>query len=574
MADPNQDQDDLVSQDDIDKLLASTSIEEAEESLEAVDISSDTDDMGELSQDDIDNLMGSRTSGGEPDDFEEPGELSQDDIDSLLTSDSGDTKTGGTEDTEDDMGELSQDDIDSLLGGGPVGLEDDDQENDNRQDKDQEDGDQEIELIDQADIDRLLNPDQDQEPPPKSPETMDAETPAQTQETKAAQADGDGFVIGADQAADAADCLITQKTLDTLMQNAPEIIPASDPVILDDADTVEETENGAPDQVDLDAVDMDTADWEDPVPEPDADDVTQEDIDALLQDPEEEDSDPVEQSVEKDRSEDAEDILISQDDIDTLLMAADQEDEDILGNVLGDDFDDMLEDDFADAELDDKEAEEEARDSDQVVLERSDSADVEASEDKAPVTGRKWYRSRLLLAALCALLVLAIALPAAYFLFYPETAELPAINEQMAMVPDEMAMDALPDPEQVQNIQDMDMGVDSVDMDLTAAIPGKTSGSMALKNFIVLASDRSADMAYITLDISIDYSDRRAYDEINSNLAFFRDVIYGAIQQNLVWEKRDAVTQNDLIRGVEAELKKVLPPQYIESVSFLDFKTS
>ncbi len=568
MADPNQDQDDLVSQDDIDKLLASSSLEEAEESLEAVDISSDTDELGELSQDDIDNLMGSQTSGEDPDDFEEPGELSQDDIDSLLNSDAGDTQTGDTEDREeaedtedpeDDMGELSQDDIDGLLGGGPVGLEDDDQEDD----------DQEIELIDQADIDRLMTPSQDQEPPFEFSETTASAPSAPTSEAAPAQVPGDGFVIGADQAADVADCLIAQETLDTLMQNAPEIIPASDPVILDEADTVEETESGEPNQVDLD-----TANREDPVPEPDADDVTQDDIDALLQDPEEEDSESDEKGVEKEGAEDADDLLISQDDIDTLLMAADQEDEDILGSVLGDDFDDMLEDDFADEDIDDNGAEQTVLENDQVVLERSDPADVGASEAEAPGTGKKWYRSRLVLAALSALLVLAIALPAAYFLFYPETVELPAKNEQMTMLPDEIVIDVLPEHEQAQINQGIDIDVDSFDVDLTAAIPGKTSGSMVLKNFIVLASDRSAEMTYITLDISIDYSDRRAYDEINSNLAFFRDVIYDAIQQNLVWEKRDAVTQNDLIRGVETGLKKVLPPEFIENVSFLAFKTS
>ena len=562
MADPNQDQDDLVSQDDIDKLLASSSIEEAEESLEAVDISPDTDEMGELSQEDIDGLMGSRTSGEDPDDFEEPGELSQDDIDSLLNSNAGDTQTGDKQDTEDDMGELSKDDIDSLLGGGPVGLEDDDQD----------DADQEIELIDQADIDQLMTPSQDQEPPFESPETTVSAPPVQTPEAATAQVPEDDFVIDANQAADVADCLIAQETLDALIQNAPEIIPASDPVILDETDTVEETESGEPDQVDLD-----TADWENPVSEPDADDVTQEDIDALLQDPEEEDSESDEndeQEMEKEGAEDADDILISQDDIDTLLMAADQEDEDILGSVLGDDFDDMLEDDFPDEDMDVNGGEQTVPENDQVVLERSDPADARASEAEAPGTGKKWYRSRLLPAAVSVLLVLAIAVPAAYFLFYPETAKLPAENEQMAIVPDEIAMDALPVPEQGQSVPDMDMAVDSVEVDLTAAIPGKTSGSMVLKNFIVLASDRSADMAYITLDISIDYSERRAYDEINSNLAFFRDVIYGAIQQNLVWEKRDAVTQDDLIRGVETGLKKVLPPGYIENISFLAFKIS
>ena len=607
MADPDQDQDDLVSQDDIDKLLASSDSEAAEENLETVDISSETEETAELSQDDIDSLMGSQTSGNVPDDAEEAdGELSQDDIDSLLNSNAGDTQTGGTDDTDaagdtentedDDKGELSQDDIDSLLGGGPVGLADDDQENGNTQDSDQadidQDDDQEIELIDQADIDQLLNPDQDLEPPPESSETetmnagtTDAAAPAQTPAPETAQTAGDGFVIGADQAADAADCLIAQETLDTLMQNAPETAPAPDPVILDQADTAEQTAGDALDQVDLDAEMLDMA--ETSVSEPDADDVTQDDIDALLRDPAEQDSagdDKAEQSQEggdedagsedAESEEDADDILISQNDIDTLLMSSDQEDEDILGNLSGEDFDDMLENDVPDEDMDETDGEADGWDSDQVVLEKADPADAKDSEAKIPGKGSKWYRSKLLLAAASVLLMLAIAVPAAYFLFFPKPPELPAVNEQMAMIPDEMAADVSPDREQPPDSQGLDIAVESVDVDVAAVTPRKISGNMVLENFIVLASDRSEQMAYVTMDIAIDYSDRRAYDDIHSNLAFFRDVIYDAIQQNLVWEKRDAVTQNDLIKGVETGLKKVLPPEYIENIRFLSFEAS
>ena len=72
-------EDDLVSQDDIDKLLDSSSIEEAEENFP--DNNADTmDELGELSQDDIDSLMNSNASGREEDpvaedDFEDDEEL-------------------------------------------------------------------------------------------------------------------------------------------------------------------------------------------------------------------------------------------------------------------------------------------------------------------------------------------------------------------------------------------------------------------------------------------------------------------------------------------------------------------
>jgi flagellar basal body-associated protein FliL len=508
MADPNQDQDDLVSQDDIDKLLAASSIEEAEESLETVDISSESDDMGELSQDDIDRLL---NSGPE------------------------DTPDDARGDTDDDFGELSQNDIDNLMGGNPGNPADDDPEDE-----------EEIELIDQSDIDRLMARGGDQEDP------LESAAPLDTPESGNAQGPPvrDDFVISPEQAADPADCLITQDTLDTLIQNAPE--------------------------TDLDAVPLNET-----APETNQTDVTQEDIDALLQDPDEE-TEEAEETVtaeeeEKEEEkndvvdlEDEDDLLISQDDIDTLLMNDDQEDEDILEDVLGKDFEDMLDDESADEYSRDNDGDQDGPGSDQVVLEPSDATETTGIADKPSDTGRKWYRSKLLLAAASVLLVLAITVPAAYFLFFPRTPELPSVNQPIPRAAQEMDTDSVLD----ENPAAGNMLENSIQVDVAPVQPVARPGNMVLKNFIVLASDRATDMAYVTLDISIDYSDGRAYDEINSNLAFFRDLIYRSIQQNLVWEKRNEVTQNELMRGVEAGLQKALPPGFIKNVGFLSFKTS
>ena len=51
-------------------------------------------------------------------------------------------------------------------------------------------------------------------------------------------------------------------------------------------------------------------------------------------------------------------------------------------------------------------------------------------------------------------------------------------------------------------------------------------------------------------------------------------MIYESIQKNLVWEKRNQVTETELVFGVENSLKKVLPAHYIENVSFKDFRAS
>ncbi len=92
--------------------------------------------------------------------------------------------------------------------------------------------------------------------------------------------------------------------------------------------------------------------------------------------------------------------------------------------------------------------------------------------------------------------------------------------------------------------------------------PSRMSGTILLTDFIILASDQSRTMTYVYADVSIDYSDQRAYDEINSNLAFYRDLIYGAIQTRLVSEKNNEVTEADLLWGVETSIKRCCRPIY------------
>ena len=282
------------------------------------------------------------------------------------------------------------------------------------------------------------------------------------------------------------------------------------------------------------------------------DDVTQEDIDALLQGSDE----------EGDFLDEDEDILISQDDIDTLLMAADQEDEDVLGD-LSDPDDDAPE---PDQNLEDEEPEDALdADSDQVVLEDLDDADIPDREDqkaKGPSAGQKikvLLRSKVVLAAASVLLFMGISIPISYFLFF--------------------SSDPVPLPEQQGgSLTDIDLGRDvplarsGVDEPIMPVT--RQSGTILLANFIILASDQSEAMTYVYADVSIDYSDQRAYDEINSNLAFYRDLIYGAIQNRLVSEKNNEVTKADLLWDVESSIKKVLPPHYIDRITFKTFKAT
>jgi flagellar basal body-associated protein FliL len=242
------------------------------------------------------------------------------------------------------------------------------------------------------------------------------------------------------------------------------------------------------------------------------------------------------------------------------LMAADQEDEDLLGDLMGDGMDDG-DDNFDDEDILDSDDEGDAGPGgDQVVLEGGDDdwtdEDGSGSSDKL---WKKWVKSKLVIATASAILVLGISVPIVYFLFF---------SQAPVQIPEKMPVQV------VMEAPGRDIEVASVDINVTEAMDFKKSGNIILSDFVVLASDLSKDMAYVTADISIDYSDQRAYREINDNLSFYRDLIYESIQKNLIGEKGNEVTEADLIWGIETSLKKVFPSDYIEKVSFKSFKAS
>ena len=255
-------------------------------------------------------------------------------------------------------------------------------------------------------------------------------------------------------------------------------------------------------------------------------DVSREDIDALLLDDD--------------------DLLISQDDIDTILMAADQEDEDVLGNLLDEYSDDGIddEDDYAEYIL--------KNDEDQVVLEDDDSEEAADTDSKA-----KWYKSKLVIASASALIAIGIIVSAGYFFFFPgDSSQTRDSLEQYA----------------VEGLREIE--IETVESNVGIEGDINRAGNMVIKNFVILVSDLSKDMAYITTDVSIDYSDQRAYHEIQNNLSFYRDLIYGSINESLASRKHDQITEADILWKIKKALKKVLPGTYIDRVSFKSFRVS
>jgi pilus assembly protein FimV len=232
-------------------------------------------------------------------------------------------------------------------------------------------------------------------------------------------------------------------------------------------------------------------------------------------------------------------------------MAADQEDEDVLGDSMDEESDDNTEDEdlFGEDEEDDE------SDSEQVVLESDDEHDEDTESETG--TKSKWYKSKLVLASASALIVLGITIPLAYFFFFSGGPE---------QVPEQVARYDIKGSQEVE--------IQTVNIDVEQQVNIRQSGNITLDGFVILASDASKDMAYITADVSIDYSDQRAYHEIQNNLSFYRGLIYDSINKSLASGKRDEITEADIIWIVETNLKKILPGNYISRVSFKSFKAS
>lgn len=591
MSDPTIEEDSLISQDDIDKLMESSSVDDLDENFPQSD-----DELGELSQDDIDSLMSSNVtapeSSGEEDEDEDMELISQNDIDQLMNSgtldDDDNAVIAQDLDTVEDFGELSQDDIDSLVN---LNASSDDIPDDAADDISEDD----FEMISQDDINSLMSDSGDTEagpepepepepaedavaaaieesvPEPQSDPVDKAATPREPIRDAKQENDVETDIIDESQAVEVQDALITQQTLDDLIKNfknepepEPESVLEPEPVILDEAPEPE-PEIVAKEEVakeddeddflipDTDSGELDLGDGED---------VSTEDIDALL--------------LDDDEDEENDDILISQDDIDTLLMAADQEDEDVLGDLMDDSMDNGLDDDFLDDDImETEDFEDELDDEDQVVLEEGSDELPKPIKQKKKIrstsdSASQWYKSKLLIACACVLLVLGITVPVVYFIFSSDKPVEPrSIVSYAPATPAPVTVEKPP-----ATPVEQDASIETVDVNVSEPVEYRQSGNMILQDFVVLASDTSRELTYITADISIDYYDQRAYHEINNNLSFYRDLIYESISKSLASEKRDETTEDDILWIVETTLKKVLPEQYIKKVSFKSFKAS
>ncbi|MBF0302798.1 MAG: hypothetical protein HQK73_07140 [Desulfamplus sp.] len=575
MSDPNDDT--LFSQDDIDKLLNAQSIEEAEESIankgdvEDITPSEDKKDegdiIGELSQDDIDRLLNASLYSNEP---EEPASLASE------------FKEEFKEDDDDDLGELSQDDIEKMLNSPAA----DDQSNAsaNNYNKESTDDADAFDLISQDDIDKLMATDDMSEEPDNIADMDDLESDIEAPdneivESVTADSISTEEVIDPSEAWNIQDCLITQDTIDNLLNKSAqdadildkELFNRADPladevfqVNLSEGETDSALENNDSDLDDLlnDAAgDMDDL----------LNDISQDDIDGFLKQSEDNtldddlalnDNDAQGAETSAAGTDDSVRNVISQDDIDALLAGTDEEDEDILadmemdedikGNsVLVKNIESSLPEDDNEQVILEESVDPAATLADGTVRQLADLIDM--SEEK-PV--KKHFLLKIIIILLLVLTLMAGCVAGVYFMFFKEKVDNLLMSSQPAGKIGETESVATEVPDMnIKESQEL------------------TPGTITLENFIAFAPERDDGITYISVDVSIEYSHSTVFDTINSRLPYYRDVIYNAINTALKSDKGNKLTESTLLEIVQDALKKALPDMKLNKVSFVNFKT-
>ena len=604
MSESNIDDDALISQDDIDKLLNSSLLDD-EESI----IGGPEEDLGELSQDDIDSLLNNisldvQPSGDQPAAPDEPSGddlelVSQDDIDRLMNSalPMEDGPAVPDEPSGEETELVSQDDIDRLMNSA-LPMEDGPAVPD-------EPSGEETELVSQDDIDRLMNsalPMEDGSAVPDEPSGEEPELVSQDDIDRlmnSALPMEDGSAVPDEPSGEEPE-LVSQDDIDSLLNNISSDVELSrEGSVKTDELSGEETEFVSRDDIDslisdessdvfsqvLEVSEGGVVDTEDETPIDESEAVgidenliSQEVIDRLMA--EEPEPDP-----EIDPEIDLEQLL-GPDPVSQTEVPIEQEDtEEDIDAFLRDDIDDTLQDDELDDDFGENDlisqediddflniSEEEDEDilgdldedldgdfdpGDDLDLDQEEQQVIlEEEEALVTVPAGKWYRSKKVLACVVAVLVLAVALPVGYLKFFTTKDPDPL---QMGLT-----ADVAPSPE---------TQVETVEIDLTGRNIGEGAGNIVLEDFLLLVSGKEAGLSYVTASVSIDYSDGRALTEINSNLPLYRDVIFHAMGKAIGSEKVDKLTEADLRGNIKEALNLVLPGRYVDRVTFIVFST-
>lgn len=498
---PDDDVDGLVSQGDIDSLLSEVPQEEAG--------TVDEDDLSLISQNDIDQLIsgaldmdGSKPADPSPEPGQpEPAEDAGGDIDGLVSQDDIENllNAGAPEEeavTEDDLGMISQGDIDSLLNASP-----EDTPAEGAATEEDEPG-----MISQDDIDSLLN---------AAPEEGPAE------EAAAEAAEGEAGMI-------------SQDDIDSLLNSGPDDISTEAPLSLED-------DSSMISQTDID--DLLNADTEAAPAAEDDDDagmVSQSDIDRLMNE-----------------------ALLDDDEEEDFMPAGDTEEDDALGLVSQDAIDDLLKGDSI--EIDDDLLEEAPLESVMEEAEVTDKVILDEPEAEEAGTSKKaWYKSKILIGAAACLTILVGGFFGMYLYFTKEppmvldpgtaTDNIQVAGKKTPRVYKELIP---PPPKEMPETEEK------------APAGGVILASM--EGFVVLAPENAKKLNYIMLDISFDLSSNTA-DKLNKNKAYYRSIVFQAINKAIVQNTEEELKEEYLQSQILTALKNALPGEAIESVFVSNFK--
>ena len=272
--------------------------------------------------------------------------------------------------------------------------------------------------------------------------------------------------------------------------------------------------------------------------------------------------------------------FISQDDIDSLLSQAEEEEleaENTAAEAMSEETDasddesspetesepepeSEIESGASDAEedldqsLDDAGvAEEDDEISDRVILE--DVPDEPDESDEPAAQKSKWGIKKLLLVASPVALIICGVLGFVLFSYLRKPAD-----------EGQQTVQSYPIAQQESGMKTETVKILKEVLNLDAPAPVSAAHFIELKKFLVLAPMQRKDLTYVTADISIELTTSSATRLIKDHSAFYRNIIYDVLKQALAVRDKSKINEISLKIAILKALNSVLPERSIKDV--------
>ena len=268
---------------------------------------------------------------------------------------------------------------------------------------------------------------------------------------------------------------------------------------------------------------------------------------------------------------------ISQEDIDALLSQAEEEEleaENSAAEAMLDEAEpakdesaseaepeasDAEEDEELEALPDDAEPDEDGEDdgiSDRVILEDipDEPDDTEELDDPPDQTGKWGIKKLLLVASPLALIVIAILGVVVFSIFRKPAGEGQRTIQTFSIVQQE--------PEKKTG----ELKVLNEVLNLDSPTASTAAHFIELKKFLVPAPTQRKDLTYVTADISIELTSSSAIRLIKDHTAFYRNIIYDVLKQALTVRDKSKINEISLKIAILKGLNSALPERSITDV--------